>query len=144
MTRQERSAGFVLFHRPSDASGRSYLLLDYGKHWDYPKGHVHDGEADLDAAKREVAEETGISDVSIVDHFAEEITYFFKARDRSLIRKTVVFFLGQVMTTDVRLSDEHVGFAFLDYHQARSKLTFATARALLDKAERFLANTSDK
>ena len=56
----ERSAGLLLFN---DTPGlpRRFLLLDYGKHWDYPKGHVEAGEDDVTAAHRELHEETGIS-----------------------------------------------------------------------------------
>ena len=51
MARLERSAGFICFRRQDDAPGGvEYLLLDYGRHWEYAKGHVNQGESDLDAA----------------------------------------------------------------------------------------------
>ncbi|HUB27232.1 MAG TPA: hypothetical protein VL992_17540 [Tepidisphaeraceae bacterium] len=40
MSIQERSAGFIIFRREGNAGPRLFLLLDYGKHWDYPKGHL--------------------------------------------------------------------------------------------------------
>jgi len=49
MARQERSAGFVIFRCPP-LSSHEYLLLDYGRHWDFAKGHVEEGEDDLAAA----------------------------------------------------------------------------------------------
>ena len=42
------------------AEGPRYLLLRAYKHWDFPKGMVEADEAPLAAARREVAEETGI------------------------------------------------------------------------------------
>jgi predicted NUDIX family NTP pyrophosphohydrolase len=67
------SAGILLFRRPE---GRLELLLahqggpfwktkDLG-HWTIPKGEVEVGEAWLDVARREFAEETGI-DIEISD-----------------------------------------------------------------------------
>jgi len=40
-----------------------YLFLRAYRNWDFPKGVVETGEQPLDTAKREVAEETGISDL---------------------------------------------------------------------------------
>ncbi len=40
------------------------LLLRAWHHWDFPKGIVEDGEEPLNAAIREVEEETGIDDLS--------------------------------------------------------------------------------
>jgi len=78
MTRHERSAGFICYRRRADvSSGIEYLLLDYGRHWEYAKGHVDPGESDLDAAVRELREETGISDVHVVEGFRHELLYFF-------------------------------------------------------------------
>jgi bis(5'-nucleosidyl)-tetraphosphatase len=44
-------------------SGWRFLLLRAFRHWDFPKGGVEDGESPLAAARREVAEETGILDL---------------------------------------------------------------------------------
>ena len=55
--RREFSAGFILFRRTS--AGPVYLLLDYGRHWDYPKGHLEKNESTWQAAVRELREETG-------------------------------------------------------------------------------------
>ncbi|MEJ2025651.1 MAG: NUDIX domain-containing protein [Deltaproteobacteria bacterium] len=40
-----------------------YLFLRAFRNWDFPKGVVEPGENPLDAAKREVREETGITDL---------------------------------------------------------------------------------
>lgn len=52
------SAGVVVVRETGD--GPRYLLLRAYRHWDFPKGMVEADEAPLDAARREVAEETGI------------------------------------------------------------------------------------
>jgi 8-oxo-dGTP pyrophosphatase MutT (NUDIX family) len=40
-----------------------YLLLRAYRNWDFPKGRIEPGEEPLAAARREVAEETGIVDL---------------------------------------------------------------------------------
>lgn len=139
MPRLERSAGFILF-RLDEHGTRQFLLLDYGRHWDYAKGHVEKGESDLDAAVRELKEETGIESPRVVDGFAHEIEYFFRSGKHGLVQKRVAFFLGETDATTVTISDEHVGYTFLDYDSALKRLSYATAKDVLRKAQAFLTN----
>src|SRR5438552_19075973 len=106
-TQQERSAGVIVFRR---ADGEKlYLLLDYGKYWDFPKGHIEAGEDEREAALRELGEETGISDIELMDDFRDERVYFFRPPGRGLVRTTVVFFIGEVESDQVKISHEHAG-----------------------------------
>lgn len=133
---EEFSAGIVLF-RPHDDK-RKYLLLHYPSgHFDFPKGHLEAGETEKQAAIRELEEETGVSEVRVLDGFLEKIVYFFK-RKGQLIHKTVTFFLGETTGSDVKISHEHQGYLWLDYSSALSKITFENAREILRRAEKFL------
>jgi 8-oxo-dGTP pyrophosphatase MutT (NUDIX family) len=136
MAREERSAGFLIFHRKVGASPTDvrFLLLNYGRHWDFAKGHVEGDETLLDAAVRELREETGIRDVTPMPGFQQEIAYFFRSGRKGLIRKTVTFFLAEVSKPEVILSEEHVGYEFLPYEQAVKRATFAAAKELLRAA----------
>jgi bis(5'-nucleosidyl)-tetraphosphatase len=139
MAREERSAGFVVFHRNAVGAGDvEFLLLDYGRHWDFPKGHIEKGEDNLTAATRELREETGIDNAKQVDGFFNEIVYSFRHPKRGLIRKTVVFFLAESPHKKITLSHEHTAYDFLPFGQAREKLTFPSARMVLDAAREFL------
>lgn len=136
----ERSAGVVVYR--DDPDGRVYLLLDYGKFWDYPKGHIEQGEDDLTAALRELKEETAIADAAIVPGFAREMRYFFRAKGQ-LVRKTVIFFLARTDRKRIRISDEHEGSAFLPFAAAMKRLTYPNARQILRAADDFLANATN-
>lgn len=133
----ERSAGFVIF-RQTDA-GRLYLVLDQRGHWGLPKGHLDNGETDMQAALRELHEETGIDDAQVVDGFSRSICYDLNSSRKGLIRKTVIFFLARAETTQVRLSDEHVGYDFLPYPQVLDRLSFDSVRQVVADAEALLA-----
>lgn len=111
--------------------GRLFLLLDYGHHWDYAKGHVEPGEDDPTAARREVEEETGITRIDLIDGFAREMSYVFRGRRGNLIKKTVIFFLGRTDGETVLLSHEHVGYAWLTADEAMKRLSYPNARAML-------------
>jgi len=56
------SAGVVVARR--DIGGWRLLVLRAYRNWDFPKGMVEPGEAPLDAAIRETAEEAAISDLA--------------------------------------------------------------------------------
>ena len=56
---EKRSAGAVVVRL--DGAEPRYLLLRAYRYWDFPKGEVEPGEAPLDTAIREVAEESGLT-----------------------------------------------------------------------------------
>ncbi len=128
----EHSAGVVLFR--AVAGGRVYLILDYGKHWDYAKGHLEKGETPWQAAVRELSEETGITQVRRVGRFQQDMHYEFYSPRKGLVRKRVTFFLAETSEEIVCLSQEHVGYAWLPLAEALARLTFPNARTLLAEA----------
>jgi bis(5'-nucleosidyl)-tetraphosphatase len=135
--RREFSAGFILF-RQTDG-GRVYLLLDYGHHWDYAKGHLEEGESAWKAAVRELREETGIRKVDRVGDFSMPMKYFFCSPKKGRVFKTVTYFLGRTTCHEVKVSDEHNGYAWLGYQDAMERLTFESAREVLAAAEAYVA-----
>jgi 8-oxo-dGTP pyrophosphatase MutT (NUDIX family) len=70
-----RAAGAVVFRRSE--SGVRILLLRAYRNWDFPKGLVEPGENELDAARREVREETGLADLEYPygDEYKETVPY---------------------------------------------------------------------
>ena len=139
MTRTEHSAGFIVFVEPDrDHPEREFLLRNAGRHWDYPKGHVEKGEDDLTAARRELAEETGIVDVEVIPDFKIEIEYFFRHSKHGLTKKTVKYFLGRAKNRQAQISHEHTDSSFLPAAAALKQVTFSNSRHLLQKAIDFL------
>lgn len=130
--RQEYSAGFILFRMT--AGGPVFLLLDYGRHWDYPKGHLEKGETAWRAAVRELKEETGIRQVDRVGRFQRQMHYAFYSPKKGHISKTVTYFLGKTCEEHIELSAEHVGHAWLGYEEAMERLTYDNAREILRAA----------
>ncbi len=69
------SAGVVIARRAAD--GWRLLVLRAFRNWDFPKGLAEPGEDLLAAAKREVAEETGLADIEFAfgDIYRETLPY---------------------------------------------------------------------
>ncbi len=55
--------------------------------WALPKGHIDDGETKLESAKREIFEETGISDLTFIKELG---SYQRGSRKSSDVRKNIV------------------------------------------------------
>lgn len=62
MSESKLSCGVILARRTDD--GWVTLLLRAFHHWDFPKGMRERGEEPMEAAVREVGEETGVTDLS--------------------------------------------------------------------------------
>jgi 8-oxo-dGTP pyrophosphatase MutT (NUDIX family) len=136
---REVSAGVIVFRR---APQPHYLLLHYESgHWDFPKGHIETGEEAQATARRELKEETGISEVRFSDGYKETLRYFFRQKGIGIF-KIVIYFLAETDQSDVTLSSEHIGFEWLPYDAALARLTFKNSRDLLVKAHEHLQASS--
>jgi len=136
MSIDERSAGVVLFR--VEEGQVYYLLLHYIEgHWDFPKGHIEPGESIEDTIRRELKEETGIEDLTLIPGFSKQIYYKFR-RDGDLRSKCVEYRLGKTGCAGVTLSPEHKGYGWYVYYNAIRRVTYPNARDVLRSAERFL------
>jgi len=133
----ERSAGFVVFCRADEKE--KFLLLRSGRDafWGLPKGNVGENESDLDAAKRELLEETGIICKEHFPEFAEKIHYTFRRHSR-VTSKEVIYFLTQAENENVKLSWEHSEFIWVDIATALRLLAFENLRGVIRKAAKLL------
>jgi len=138
---QEKSAGAIILFKNEEIE---YLLLQYASkrgndksYWDLPKGHVEKGETEVDTVKREVKEETGLSSLEFIKGFRREIKYFFRFEGKTIF-KIVAFYLAEVKSKEIAISEEHLSYTWLPYKQALDKLTFKNAKDILEGANNFL------
>lgn len=130
----------VIPYRIKDG-GREFLLIQHNAgHWAFPKGHPEEGESDLDTARRELLEETGLAAVTIDEGSPFEESYQFTKRSGKQVNKRVVYFLGEVGPgQQVQLQEEEVAdHAWGTAKQTREKLTFDEGKALLDAVLAYL------
>ncbi len=146
---REKSVGAVIFRKQDNKT--YYLLLKYtAKHWDFVKGHIDEGEIDMQTLAREADEETGIKDLKVIEGFKEIHKYFFKQYKDKMTKedlkkgkpvwvfKLVNFYLAESKTKDIKLSEEHQDYKWLKYEEALRLVTFKNAKELLKKANDFL------
>ena len=146
---KEKSAGAIIFRKENGV--KYYLLLHYGSgHWEFPKGHIEGKETEEETVRREVAEETGIKDIEILQGFKKYIKYFFRQYKENVsekerragktpwVFKLVVFFVAETKTKEVKISHEHKGFLWLPIDEAIKKTTFKNSKMLLKEANEFV------
>ena len=137
---KETSAGAVLL---CNTSGKNeFLLLNYPQgHWDFVKGKMEVGETPHETVRREMREETGISNFQLIDGFEEYVEYNFRFKNEA-VHKKVIFFLAKTDMKKISLSHEHNDYLWLGYNDALKKITFENAKNVLAKANKFLLDAS--
>ena len=81
----EKSCGAIVVE-----DGKVLLVKHNAGHWDFPKGHVEEGETEIETAIREVKEETNI-DIKI----EKENKYISEYSPKENVMKTVIYFIGE-------------------------------------------------
>jgi bis(5'-nucleosidyl)-tetraphosphatase len=121
MAERVLSAGVVVVRRAED--GWRVLLLRVYNYWDCPKGVVEAGEGPLDTARREVREETGITDLEF--RWGEE---FIETPPYSK-GKVARYYLAETHTADAKLTinpqlgrAEHHEWRWLSWEEAEQRV----------------------
>jgi 8-oxo-dGTP pyrophosphatase MutT (NUDIX family) len=125
------AAGFVLWR--VENSERLYLLLQHAAgHWSFAKGRTEPGETLEEAARRELQEETGITEIVIVAQLPEPTVYVIKDYHGAVVEKTLYLFAAYTTQSNVTLSHEHSVFGWFTLDDALKKSTHeATKQAIM-------------
>lgn len=131
---RETSAGGVVFRRGPDGQVRFLLIRDSYKNWGFPKGHLEAGEPPADAARREVAEETGLQEL-VLHGPINVIDWYFRFGGKT-IHKYCHFFLFESRRGEP-VPEEAEGITACVWHpldEARQTVSYDNARDVLRQA----------
>jgi 8-oxo-dGTP pyrophosphatase MutT (NUDIX family) len=142
----ERSAGAVVFC--VDKNDLRYLLIKYRNgHWEFPRGKMENGESEIQTVRREIMEETGITQITLLpaSRMTMRFTYHAHGHERAerihdgaciYVHKKAIFYIAQTHKPHVTLSHEHQDFRWLSYDHAMDQLTYDNAKRILRCAHR--------
>jgi bis(5'-nucleosidyl)-tetraphosphatase len=143
MSKTILSAGVVVVHQ---IDGKwQFLLLRAFQYWDFPKGGVEEGEEPLQAAIREVEEETTITDLDFKwgKDYIETAPY---NRGRKIAR----YYIAETLTTRITLPinpelgrPEHNEFRWVTCEDAEALVTQRVHRILLWATKKLDINQSN-
>jgi bis(5'-nucleosidyl)-tetraphosphatase len=136
MTQKDLSYGIIPLKRSDDHPTWQTLLIKHAHahHWAFPKGHADPGETPLEAATRELLEETGFKIKRLLSTdpktFVEH--YHFKLHG-NLIDKTVTYFVAEVKGR-MHLQEAEVAEAiWLPLNEALEMITYPATKDLCKK-----------
>ena len=119
---KEKSCGAVIF------DGDKILVIQQVKgHWGFPKGHVEEGETEVQTAVREIKEETNL-DVEI----DESKRFVERYSPEEGVEKDVVFFVAQKTGGEIKVQEEEVkDTKWLLPQDAMEILTYESSKRIL-------------
>lgn len=132
--RREKSCGALVYRTKNGEIELLLLKHRFGGHWSFPKGHVEEGESEVETALREVWEETGLH-IALEEGFRQSVEYY----PRPNIRKQVVYFLGYADDDRTRRQEEEISeIRWTPLKSAHREVTFRNDKNLISHAKKFL------
>jgi len=133
--KQEKSCGCIVINEKKEV-----LLIHHNAgHWDFPKGHVEEGETEVQTAIREVKEETNI-DVEVNERYRYTTEYSPKED----VMKEVVYFLAKNISDNKKAQLEEVSeVKWIKIEDAIEKITYDTSKEILVKLKNDLENNKE-
>ena len=118
----EKSCGAIVIE-----DGKVLLVKHNAGHWDFPKGHVEEGETEFETAIREVKEETNI-DIKI----EKENRYISEYSPKEDVMKTVIYFLGEKIGGEDKPQIEEVSdVEWVDVNKAVEIITHQRSKDIM-------------
>ena len=122
---KEKSCGCIIIKQ-----NKVLLVYEKGRNfWGFPKGHVEEGENEIQTALREVKEEVGL-DVEINENKRYVINYIINNE----IDKTSVFYIATPKTENIELQESEIEDSkWCDFNEALNTLTFDNLKEVFKK-----------
>lgn len=130
----EKSCGGIVYRKYH--GNTEILLIKHinSGHWSFPKGHVEEGETEVQTAVREIKEETGI-DVMIDPTFRELVTYSPKKDSQ----KVVVYFIAKAKNVGIVPQENEIADAkWVEISRAGELLSYDNDRCIVNKAKKLI------
>ena len=138
--KRDYSYGVIPIYR-TERGWQVLLIHQYGSkgdaYWGFPKGHRERGERNLEAAKRELKEETGLfARLDTKRTFTQRYIFTY---DSTTIHKKVTYYVGYVKEKKLTLQTNELADAkWCSFRSARTLLTHEISKQLLDEVVEYV------
>lgn len=128
--RNIHSAGGIVLRKIAGDDGVKVLVTQHSGHhgWDFPKGHIEEGETSEDAALREVEEETGVVGEILED--AGHTEYFYYEEGEKVAKRVDYFLMKFAKQAEATTAFEVSAMEWLKPEDVEEKLTFTDTKKL--------------
>jgi bis(5'-nucleosidyl)-tetraphosphatase len=126
----EESFGVIPIRKTEKGWEVFLVCLKNGHHWSFPKGHKKDQETPLEAAMRELKEETSLEVESFLQTTPFFDEYVYEKKGMKIQKK--VFYFPAVVKNEVHLQEEEIlEGRWVTFSQAKALLTYPSSRKIL-------------
>jgi ADP-ribose pyrophosphatase YjhB (NUDIX family) len=131
VVRETTSGGIVFRHNPVNNELEILLVQDARDRWTIPKGHVEEGESTQDTARREIREETGLQDITMLNWLGK--TNFKYRRESSLVLMVTHVYIAYANNPDEKLVAEEWmnGIRWFSVATAQEKIAYEQIHKLM-------------
>jgi ADP-ribose pyrophosphatase YjhB (NUDIX family) len=128
---REPTAGGIVFRRNAQKQVEILLIQDAKDRWTIPKGHIEEGEAAKETARREISEETGLQEMKVLNWLGK-INFRYR-RANSLVLMTTEIFLVQAKgdTDALKPEDWMNGIKWFPATEALDKIAYEDISKLI-------------
>jgi len=141
-TERQKSAGGIIYYL-NERHLPVYLFLQNTlkkTYWEFPKGKIESNEEIEKTVKREVFEETGLKEIFLLKGFKYVLRWYYRFEGKT-ISKEAVYLIARIRENqkqEVRISEEHQKFEFMDFETAMQKLNIKANKEMLQEANKFI------
>jgi len=132
------SAGGVVYRRFDDNVFFVLVGRRKGNYWCLPKGRIEENETEIEAAKREVFEETGISDVEVGEKIGTIVYEFHRKSNETPYHKYVHFYLMSSSSPHLNVGSEFDRAMWFPARDALNMVSHKKEKEIVSKALKML------
>ncbi len=131
---REPTAGGVIWRR-HDQQVEILLIQDAKDRWTIPKGHIEPGETAVQAARREIGEEAGLSQVEM-QGWLGKIHFRYRRIDKLVLMTTQIYLVKALGDTDAIKKEEWMkDIRWFSFQDALDAIEYEDIAKLILKAK---------
>ncbi|MBU0731901.1 NUDIX domain-containing protein [Patescibacteria group bacterium] len=133
-TKQVKSVGAVIINSKNEVL---IMFQKQNRYWELPKGKTEPGENEMETLRREIEEETGLSDLEVFEDARNSFSYKFTLHGH-LINKRNVYYIARVKNSKVKLSHEHLDYKWVGIEEVNKLFKHKNQKVLVNKVKDYL------
>jgi ADP-ribose pyrophosphatase YjhB (NUDIX family) len=121
---KEPTAGGVVWRRNDKGAIEILLIQDAKDRWTIPKGHIEEGETAKETAEREIREETGLQEMTMMSWLGK-INFQYRRQQSLVLMTTEIFLVAAKGDSDNIKPEEWMkGIKWLPANDALEKIEY--------------------
>ncbi|MDR3253835.1 MAG: NUDIX domain-containing protein [Endomicrobium sp.] len=146
---KEFSCGAVIYKIQNNSPVFLLVMSKRNGRWCFPKGHIENGENEIDTTKREIFEETGIKKLKFIENFRQEDIYIINSALSSnrceKVEKHSIYFLALALENSMDFDRNEISkLKWFNIIQAQNLLFFARQKKIINMAYRLIIGGQDE